>query len=58
VREGENVLVTIRAFADVAECRAFCTDVALGPGSEDLAAWLDRETVMTVLAPTTAAGRH
>jgi quinol monooxygenase YgiN len=51
VREGEEVLVALRAFADAAEHRAFSAAVA----GEELAAWVDREPVVTLLAPTTGA---
>ena len=63
VREGEEVLIALRAFGDEAEYDAFCaagggTPRALPPGAEDLAAWLERESAVTLLAHTEAAARR
>jgi NIPSNAP len=54
VREGEQVLVALRAFADPDELRAFEAAVASAP--DGVAAWLAREPVVTRLAPPTDHG--
>jgi hypothetical protein len=52
VREGEEVLLALRAFADPDEHRAFCEALATAPPTDDLSAWLDGEPVLTSLART------
>ena len=49
VREGEEVLVALRTFADAAAYRAF--SAAAQPAAGELAAWLDGEHVVTRLTP-------